>query len=111
MEGGPSPGGIESQGSRDCQLTFERYCSYITKNNELIPLCFMFLKGNLAVYINNQLQTTVGQKAMVELRSRVIGLKVRFTIIFSMGCKAAIFVNIATVLLLTGKCLYICTFY
>jgi len=29
------------------------------------------------VYINNQLQTTVGQKAMVDLRSRVEGLKVR----------------------------------
>ena len=29
------------------------------------------------MYINNQLQTTVGQKAMVELRSRVEGLKVR----------------------------------
>lgn len=39
----------------------------------------MHLKSNLAVYINNQLQTTVGQKAMVELRSRVMGLKVRYT--------------------------------
>ena len=43
----------------------------------------MFTKSNLAVYINNQLQTTVGQKAMVDLRSRVEGLKVRNTIIKS----------------------------
>ena len=41
----------------------------------------MFTKSNLAVYINNQLQTTVGQKAMVDLRSRVMGLKVRYTTI------------------------------
>ncbi|PFX21648.1 Guanine exchange factor for Rac 30 [Stylophora pistillata] len=31
--------------------------------------------SNVAVFINNKLQTSVGQKAMVELRSRVEGLK------------------------------------
>ena len=29
------------------------------------------------MYINNQLQTVVGQKAMVELRSRVMGPEVK----------------------------------
>ena len=43
----------------------------------------VFLKSNLAVFINNQLQTSVGQRAMVELRLRVLGLKVRFTAAFS----------------------------
>lgn len=39
----------------------------------------MFTKSDLAVYINNQLQTTVGLKAMAELRTTVQGVKVRFT--------------------------------
>ena len=36
----------------------------------------MFLQEHLAVYINNQLQTEVGKKAMEQLRLQVLGLKV-----------------------------------
>ena len=44
--------------------------------------CFSFSKDNLAIYINNQLQTVVGLKAFEELRSRVMGLKVFNNLIY-----------------------------
>jgi len=40
------------------------------------------------VFINNQLQTTVGQKAMVELRSRIEGLKVRIAAVNILGIES-----------------------
>ena len=102
----------------ECIFTSATYiqCSWIQRKLSTfvkpVPSCFvMFTKSNLAVYINNQLQTTVGQKAMVDLRSRVEGLKVRNTVIKSSGFQLQQSSQTGLYVVFSNALLYICHWF
>lgn len=55
---------------------FVCFVCFVFSSDLMLYSFLSFYQNNIAEYINNQLQAVQGQRAMTELRSRVIGIKV-----------------------------------